>query len=121
MSYFDKPESDPKMARWSVFPTPTGTARLALARAFVMNPEVLMMHKPLEPFDEEDKDKILGLLRSFVDDRGLALPDWERRLRRPRTLFFTSEHVNWIARSTEYAGADRYFDVRNTRLTEFTP
>jgi len=62
--------------------------RLCLARAFVYNPEVLVLHRPIDEAEDELAKEILGLIREFVDERGLySTSPWHSR--RPRTVFFT--------------------------------
>jgi len=68
----------------------TAFSRLALARAFVMNPEVLVIHKPTAAFNDHEVTSISKLLRDHVDSKGLDLPTAGIRFRRPRTVFFTS-------------------------------
>mmetsp|Transcript_40679 Transcript_40679/g.73295 ORF Transcript_40679/g.73295 Transcript_40679/m.73295 type:complete len:1003 (-) Transcript_40679:64-3072(-) len=62
---------------------------LHLCRAFVMNPEVLILHKPLEHFNHLHARRVVDLLREFVDNRGLEKPEEELGLRRPRTAIFS--------------------------------
>jgi ABC-type multidrug transport system fused ATPase/permease subunit len=89
----DSPEpadSEVNANTWEAQVSHTGYARLALARVFVMNPEVVVMHKPLAAFDEEKETPlILKLLRRYVEQRGLILPEEDREYRRPRTVFIT--------------------------------
>jgi len=64
---------------------------LHLARALVMNPDVLVMHKPLEHFDDQQAWHVLGILREFVDYRGLELsPDSSGSPNLPRTCIFSA-------------------------------
>ena len=44
-----------------------------LARAFIFDPEVLIIHKPVDAFDGDLKDRVLRLMREFVDKRGWSL------------------------------------------------
>jgi len=77
-------------ARWAVKLSQTDYVRLNLVRAFAMNPECLVMHQPLGPFSDEEAKVVFNLLRAHVDERGIELPEGERKLRRPRTVFFSS-------------------------------
>merc|ERR1719191_534815 len=45
----------------------TDRCLLHLARALVMNPEILVVHKPVMNFDRFHAKRILTLLREFVD------------------------------------------------------
>lgn len=67
--------------------------RLHLARALIFNPEVLVLHRPVDEADEGFSNEILNLLREFVDKRGLELDEVEFPKRRPRTVFFTGGEV----------------------------
>jgi len=64
--------------------------RLHLARAFIYNPEVLIMHRPVDEFDNDMAQHVLGLMREFVDGRGVEVDAGDFELRRPRTLFFSA-------------------------------
>jgi len=63
--------------------------RLHLARAFVYNPEVMVLHKPIDELDNDLANAILAMLREFVDQRGVEVDPATIALRRPRTLIFT--------------------------------
>merc|ERR1712032_814 len=67
-----------------------------LARALVMNPEVLIIHKPLSNFDDLHGGRVLELLREFVDMRGVEKPVHGRRLQRPRTCIFSVSDLTGI-------------------------
>merc|ERR1712151_1003953 len=59
-----------------------------LVRAFVYNPEVLILHRPLDGAENVLREQILGLLKEFKEQRGCySTAPWETR--RPRTVFFT--------------------------------
>jgi len=64
-------------------------AKIHLARALIMNPEVLLLHKPLSHFDEKVSDMLLKALRIHCSNRGYMLPASGRELRRPRTLIIS--------------------------------
>lgn len=86
------------------------TARLNLARAFIANPEVMVIHKPLLHFAEHEKQKILGLFRTHIEDRGLECRDpieW----RRPRTVVFTASSFHGLEI------VDSFLDVREQKVT----
>merc|ERR1719436_1364597 len=79
---------------WCSVLTDTAKSRLTLARAFVMNPEVLVIHKPTIAFNRQESEQMIAKLRQHVDERGLALPEQERAQRRPRTVFFSLSQVD---------------------------
>ena len=63
-------------------------AIIHLARALITSPHLLLLHRPLSAVDEEVADRILDVLRDFVDQRGLAL-DGPPETRLLRTAIFT--------------------------------
>ncbi|CAE7242184.1 Abcb7 [Symbiodinium necroappetens] len=65
--------------------------KIHLARAFIMNPEVMVLQRPLHHYDAPTAAIILGLLQAHVRERGLGFPAKDREHRRPRTVFFTVE------------------------------
>jgi len=75
---------------WMPKLTYTDQAAIHLARAFVMNPEVLVMHRPTIHFDILRAENVYTLLHEFVEYRGIELAASERERRRPRTCFMTS-------------------------------
>jgi len=94
MQELDNEYGDDKRRRshdttWVASLSHTDYARLNLARVFVGNPEVLVMHKPVATFDDREREHITDLLREHVDEKGIELSE-SKFTRRPRTLFFTS-------------------------------
>mmetsp|Transcript_106131 Transcript_106131/g.274504 ORF Transcript_106131/g.274504 Transcript_106131/m.274504 type:complete len:290 (+) Transcript_106131:3-872(+) len=63
-------------------------AKVNLARALIMNPEVLLLQRPLCHFDNEQFNEVLNILVQHVDQRGYKMPRETSIYRRPRTLFF---------------------------------
>jgi len=77
---------------WMSMLSYTDFARINLARAFVMNPECMILHKPSLAFDDDEAPQIIKLLRQHVDEKGLAIEGgWSSRRR--RTVFFTTASV----------------------------
>lgn len=68
--------------------------RFQLARAFLHDPHVLVVHRPVDELDSNLKELFLSLFREFVDKKGLEMdeagPDLEMSKRRPRTLIFST-------------------------------
>jgi len=70
----------------------TDLAKVHLARALIGNPELMIVHDILIHFLPKEKDFVLKLLSTHVQERGLALPSWQSdAMRRPRTVFATVE------------------------------
>lgn len=74
--------------------------RFQLARAFLHDPHVLVVHRPVDELDSNLKDTVLGLFREFVDKKGLEIDEdagLDMNHRRPRTLIFTAGTSTSIA------------------------
>lgn len=73
----------------------TQRAEIHLARAFIMNPEVLVLHRPFMHWPStgvsESHDRFLQAFREHRDNRGFKMPPETVSQRRPRTVFFTPE------------------------------
>jgi len=59
-----------------------------LARALIVNPEVLVVHHPTLFLPKDMVKVIARVLKAFVNQKGLAMDPVTRHLRRPRTLFY---------------------------------
>jgi len=86
MSLIDKEDN----FSWDAILSQTQRAQVNLARAFIDNPDVLVIHKPSLLFDDETSMVILQQLKRFVTNRGLMEPAHTWSLRRPRTCIFSS-------------------------------
>jgi len=75
---------------WSLKVSQTQRQLLSLARAFIGNPEFLCVHKPIQVLDDFAANKVLELLREFVEDKGIECNPAEFDVRRPRTCFVSS-------------------------------
>eukprot|EP00747_Dinoflagellata_sp_TGD_P079192 gnl/TRDRNA2_/TRDRNA2_160413_c0_seq1.p1 gnl/TRDRNA2_/TRDRNA2_160413_c0~~gnl/TRDRNA2_/TRDRNA2_160413_c0_seq1.p1 ORF type:complete len:677 (+),score=133.86 gnl/TRDRNA2_/TRDRNA2_160413_c0_seq1:72-2033(+) len=64
-------------------------AKLNLARSLIMNPEVLVLQRPLSHYDNEAGDLVLNALVEHVRNRGVCLPSNTCHRRRPRTMFMS--------------------------------
>lgn len=62
---------------------------LAIARAFISNPEVLCIHLPTQPFSHYKGLVVMDCLREFVDSKGLEQGQEHFEFRRPRTCVLT--------------------------------
>jgi ABC-type uncharacterized transport system fused permease/ATPase subunit len=70
----------------------TSVLKIHIARAFVMNPEVIVMQRPFDHFlGAQDHDLMQDAVRKHVRERGLCLPAEERERRRPRTAFMSAD------------------------------
>ena len=104
----------------------TEVAKVSLARAFVMNPEVLVLSRPLDAYSEEKTKKLIWkLIHEHRDQRGLATgEDVQKRMRRrPRTVFVTTTEMErglsgaavWKIRSTDADGVGPPFILEGGR------
>lgn len=97
-------ESSPTVV-WSEALSGSEKHMLVIARALIANPEVMCIHKPTLHVNDPMAEKIVGMLRDFVDQRGICLPKEEKHLRRPRTCIMTSTRMTSLQR------ADQIFKV----------
>jgi len=67
-----------------------------LARGLIANPEVLVIHKPTQMFDERTALVVFKALRTYVDEKGIEqdLSGWARR--RPRTCLCTITRMSGL-------------------------
>merc|ERR1712228_1134424 len=76
----------------------TERAHVHVARAFIMNPEVMVLHRPFRHFhSEEDHDNMRKAMAQHVGNRGFYMPVNQVKLRRPRTAFFSSDSEDTLA------------------------
>merc|ERR1711879_1076792 len=68
--------------------------RLQMARAFVFDPDVMVLHRPVDELDPALGDQILRMLREFVDKKGVQADPATFNIRRPRTVFFSGGNLN---------------------------
>merc|ERR1719498_2105906 len=64
--------------------------KMHITRALNLNPEVLLLHRPVDEMEADHAARILDVLRKQVDHRGLFCSPHARAAARPRTIFFTS-------------------------------
>jgi ABC-type uncharacterized transport system fused permease/ATPase subunit len=89
-------KEDTLEARWLTLLSSTELAILHTVRAFVMNPEVLCIHKPTLFLNSEMADIMYTVLKEFVDNRGLEQDPSTFWQRRPRTCILTARRIDGI-------------------------
>eukprot|EP00747_Dinoflagellata_sp_TGD_P062662 gnl/TRDRNA2_/TRDRNA2_153115_c0_seq1.p1 gnl/TRDRNA2_/TRDRNA2_153115_c0~~gnl/TRDRNA2_/TRDRNA2_153115_c0_seq1.p1 ORF type:complete len:513 (+),score=97.25 gnl/TRDRNA2_/TRDRNA2_153115_c0_seq1:193-1539(+) len=92
----------------------TEKVKVHLARALIMNPEVLVLSRPLHHYDDETSREVLSIIKAHVRARGLLLPEETCHRRRPRTCFYSPEspkHANM-------ADTRWYFEVEHHTVRE---
>jgi ABC-type transport system involved in cytochrome bd biosynthesis fused ATPase/permease subunit len=75
---------------WSQDLSPSQRSRLHLARAFIANPEVLVMELPTALFDQRSAHNLLDVIREHVDMKGLYVDARHRVTARPRTCVLST-------------------------------
>jgi len=91
---------DVPSSSWHDVLTYTEKVKIHLARALIMNPEVLVLQRPLHHFESTLATLILDIMRRHVEEKGLAMPQGNAaRHRRPRTCFYTPETVEQAKRA----------------------
>jgi len=99
-------------ADWGDILSQTQRTLVSLARAFVANPEILVIHKPTVVLDDESTENTFRCLREFVQEKGLCMDPKTAPSRRPRTCIITT------ARPKGVAAADHVFKVTPTGVCE---
>lgn len=99
-------------ADWGDILSQTQRALVSLARAFIANPEILVIHKPTVVFDDSTTDNTFKCLRRFVEEKGLCMDSKGAAMRRPRTCIITT------SRSKGVAAADHVFQIKPSEVIE---
>lgn len=95
----DQSEEDRVFRSWMSLLSHSDYSRINMARALIVNPECLVLHKPALAFDDSEAMNVISLIRKHVDERGLELPVEGRKFRRRRTVFFSSSTKGGLAAS----------------------
>lgn len=87
---------------------------ICLGRAFVMNPELIIAHKPTLVLDDEHSDLVLEMFREYVDRRGVFMdPQEPLIMRRKRTVVYTAKNERAAEGSHEiYDAVDGHLVLR---------
>lgn len=65
---------------------------ISIGRALVMNPEVIIAHKPTAILNETQADNVLDMFKEFVENRGVFMnPEEPLVKRRRRTLIYSAK------------------------------
>lgn len=87
-------------------------ALMHLARALVMNAEIMVMHRPLYHYQAHEAQRVMSMLREHVENRGICLDVHTVHRRRPRTLFLSHDKA---LREKDY---DIAWEIRDQRVRE---
>jgi len=93
----------------------TETAKMQIARALIMNPEVLIMQGPLAHFHDQTAVDMWKVLFYHVRNRGYMLPEEEVNSRRPRTMLWSPTAGTFLPH------ADRIWEVTPEAIRSTTP
>jgi len=72
---------------WQAPLSGTDVVLIHLARAFIYNPEVLVMNRPTTRLPDKTSNRVLNLITEYVQNKGVELPATDLWRRRPRTAF----------------------------------
>lgn len=100
--------------KWMKSLTYTEIVKISLARALIMNTEMLILNRPFHHFDKASGAKFLGTLKEHHRNRGLGLEEATRNDRRPRSIFFSPENT------TEAQQADVIWQIGRGTVYETT-
>jgi len=101
---------------WQEMLSYTEQVKICLLRALLMNPEVLVLHRPFHNYDVYTQQKVLEMLVKHKEERGLGQPKASWRYRRPRTIFFTPESVE----QAKYADVIWQIDKEHKQVVEIS-
>jgi len=74
-------------SEWQARLSTTDQVLISLARAFIYNAEVLVLHRPTSMLSINSAKRVYALLHENVENRGVGMPASTVKLRRPRTVF----------------------------------
>jgi len=97
-------ESDPSKVPWYMRASHAENKLIHLTRAFVFDPEIMVMHKPVDDLDKEKRAAVLGMLSDFVNQGKL-----EGKM---RTVFLSTGSAD-IARTLR-GWCDYYVELSGT-------
>jgi ABC-type multidrug transport system fused ATPase/permease subunit len=107
----NKSKSDVR-ADWGDVLNATERVLLNLARAFIANPEIVVVHKPTALLDDLTAAGTLNCMREFVSQKGLLMDPKTVDLRRPRTCIMTTARVEGMH------AAHRIFRIKRNGVEE---
>jgi len=89
-------ENDVQDCTWQVSLSNSDMVLIHLARAFIYNPEVLVMNRPTARLPESTSKLVLNLINEFVQNKGVELSEADLWRRRPRTAFVSFVRVQGV-------------------------
>lgn len=89
--------------------------KIQLARALIVNPEVLVLHRPITNYDTKTANTMMRIIREHVDNRGFQVSVHTCARRRPRTCFFSPTNEEQMLK------ADRVWFVYKGGVYDMSP
>jgi len=117
---------DPTLA-WMDVPSQSQRCLLGLARALIMNPELMCMHKPTCSLDEETSTVVMDALKAFVQNKGLVQDEHTKHFRRPRTCIITASRTKGLVQLdkvwhvSKEAGVELYDEKKHNLANTVSP
>eukprot|EP00930_Biecheleria_cincta_P047101 TRINITY_DN32589_c0_g1_i1.p1 TRINITY_DN32589_c0_g1~~TRINITY_DN32589_c0_g1_i1.p1 ORF type:complete len:827 (-),score=142.55 TRINITY_DN32589_c0_g1_i1:24-2504(-) len=99
--------------QWLTTITYSERVKICLARALIMNPEILILYRPFHHFDASTSTHLLQVIKKHHSNRGLCLPTESANARRPRSIFFSPETLD------QAAEADVLWQIDHIQRTVF--
>jgi ABC-type multidrug transport system fused ATPase/permease subunit len=95
----------------------TDKCLIHICRGLIMNPEMLVIHKPLSHFDANHERILIEALREYVENRGLEKSSDDREQRRPRSCIYSMDHTaSWL---NDPMAADLRYYVADGMIEKF--
>jgi len=77
--------------------TRTERQLICIGRAFIMNPEVIIFHKPFALLDTNLSERLMDVMKEYIGNRGVHMDPNEPLLkRRRRTIIFTGKESDQL-------------------------
>jgi ABC-type lipoprotein export system ATPase subunit len=95
---------------WGVSLSSTYKMTFTLIRALVNNPQVLVLHKPCDSFDESLGFEVLAVLQEFCKNKGVELTE-DQHFRRPRTCLMTTNEIGMALKTDRIYLVDKKHGV----------
>jgi len=84
---------------WQEKLSATEKNKIHLARALIVNPEVLVLHRPITSYDPKTATNMMRIIKEHVDNRGFQVNPHSVGRRRPRTCFFTPSNQDQMMKA----------------------
>eukprot|EP00747_Dinoflagellata_sp_TGD_P106450 gnl/TRDRNA2_/TRDRNA2_169855_c4_seq1.p1 gnl/TRDRNA2_/TRDRNA2_169855_c4~~gnl/TRDRNA2_/TRDRNA2_169855_c4_seq1.p1 ORF type:complete len:343 (-),score=51.29 gnl/TRDRNA2_/TRDRNA2_169855_c4_seq1:109-1137(-) len=113
-------EDEEEASIWQDVLSHAERAKMHLARALIMNPEVLALQRPLSHYDENTAIEVFAAIQEHISGRGYKMPREGVLRRRPRTMFLspsTRNELEWADQIWDLGTADSTgVDIRELPL-----